>query len=640
MKNIWFSVLFVISYGVALAQLPEDLDMYKKKHPNSFVVNMKNVEEVTIDIISNDSLSITVKHYEERMYTNKVASLYTGESSVTYSSFNSIGNIDASTVKMVNGKVQKTKVKKFYTKDVLDNNIFYDHQKEISFTYPFVEEGAKSILEYDEVVKDPHFLGNFYFSSHAPSEYSELIVRYSPAVEIDCRLFNVDSLNVQHTNHREKKYTVEKWLMKEGKEYKQESSSPDPRYYLPHAIYFIKNYSYKGITTQVYSDERQLYKWYYTMLENIKPASQEGLNKIVDSLIKDKSTELEKVKSIYYWVQDHIKYIAFEDGMRGFIPESAALVCSNRYGDCKGMANLLVEMMKVANIKSYHAWIGSRSIPYRYKDVPTVYVDNHMIAVYMTADKTYYLDATSKQLSIEYPSAFIQGKEALIGIDKEHFLIQEVPVVEALRNYVIDTAYISIDGLLIKGNGVVHMNGYLKFDLMDHLQNSSREEVEENLALFLRKGNNKFNLKTFNLTNVYDREEDLIITYEFEIKDYVKVNQELYYVNMNLISFNDFKIEKDRERDYFNERTLNYEYVTVLDLNNQYALKYVPENMMFEGDTYLSKSAYAANKDKITLVQHHKRDHLMLSKSDFPTWNKMINAFKKLSNESISLVKK
>src|SRR5690606_29442469 len=97
-------------------------------------------------------------------------------------------------------------------------------------------------------------------------------------------------------------------------------------------------------------------------------------------LTESAKTSEEKIKSIYYWVQDNIKYIAFEDGISGFRPDAAQNVLVNRYGDCKGMANLTKEMLKVAGFDARLAWIGTNRIPYTY-ELPSLAVDNHMICV-------------------------------------------------------------------------------------------------------------------------------------------------------------------------------------------------------------------------------------------------------------------
>ena len=640
MKN-WIAFALCCNVYNVFAQSASELESYREKYPNSYVVILKQIEEVTIDVVNKDSLAISIHHYEEKIYTNKLTSSFSGQSSVRYSSFNSIKDVDAYVVNTSADKIKKTKVKSFFTKDVLDDAIFYDYQKEISFVYPSLQEGSKTFLEYNESVKDPHFLGNFYFANYSPVIISELVVKYNPAVEIGFKLFNTDSVKLYNSFSTDKKYNVQKWTFKEGKEYKSQQDGPDPRYYLPHIIYYIKKYNYKGASTQVYSNVDQLYKWYYSMLSKMKASDSNVLKPIVDSLVVDKNNEQDKVKAIYYWVQDNIKYIAFEDGMNGFMPESGSSVCANRYGDCKGMSNLLVEMLRLANIKAYHTWVGSRDIPYKYHDVPTIYVDNHMIVAYPVGDKTYFLDATSKQLSWEYPSAFIQGKEALIGIDKEHYLLKEIMIVDAKNNYNIDSSSVSIQGSSLMGKGVLHIDGYLKYSVMNHLQNSSGDDTRKYLEWFLQKGNNKFSLKKYEVTNLYNRDKEMVFNYEYEIKDYVNADNSEYYLNMHLHKgLSDSKIEKDRENAYVNSFTVHNRNVVVFDLSSQYKVKYLPENTHFEDSGYVSNIVYIQKNNKVVLTQDYVRSHLMLEPSGFAKWNEMVKLLKKSYNESIILEKK
>ena len=92
------------------------------------------------------------------------------------------------------------------------------------------------------------------------------------------------------------------------------------------------------------------------------------------AVIKEKTLELtanaksdeEKIRNIYYWVQDNIRYIAFEDGIAGFKPDEANNVLTKRYGDCKGMANLTRQMLKAAGFDARLTWIGTNHISYDY----------------------------------------------------------------------------------------------------------------------------------------------------------------------------------------------------------------------------------------------------------------------------------
>ncbi|MDB6057604.1 MAG: transglutaminase protein, partial [Verrucomicrobiales bacterium] len=65
-----------------------------------------------------------------------------------------------------------------------------------------------------------------------------------------------------------------------------------------------------------------VYAWnnrLYLMAGNDKEKLKSTLAKITAA----KTTDIEKIKAIYYWVQDNIRYIAYEDGYSGYIPAPA-----------------------------------------------------------------------------------------------------------------------------------------------------------------------------------------------------------------------------------------------------------------------------------------------------------------------------
>ena len=150
-----------------------------------------------------------------------------------------------------------------------------------------------------------------------------------------------------------------------------------------------------------------------------------------------------QAKALYNWVRNSIKYIAVEDGLGGFIPDNPSAVARKRFGDCKGMSCLLATMMRHAGLDAHECWIGTRDIPYTYTENYTPFVDNHMITAYKHNNTWYFLDATDEFIPFGYPSAFIQGKEALIGIDKENYVLETVPVMSppASKTTIIDRPF-------------------------------------------------------------------------------------------------------------------------------------------------------------------------------------------------------
>src|SRR6202012_5439792 len=136
--------------------------------------------------------------------------------------------------------------------------------------------------------------------------------------------------------------------------------------------------------------------WFYSMVKDVNTSISPEVKKVVDSITAGAKSNIEKVKRIFYWVQDHITYVAYEDSLGGFVPREATLVCSRRFGDCKDMASTLVEMIRAAGLEAHQTWIGTRDIPYSFEDVPSPTSTNHMICTYIENGNYHFLDATGR----------------------------------------------------------------------------------------------------------------------------------------------------------------------------------------------------------------------------------------------------
>ncbi|MBO9684522.1 MAG: hypothetical protein J7502_17955, partial [Flavisolibacter sp.] len=69
--------------------------------------------------------------------------------------------------------------------------------------------------------------------------------------------------------------------------------------------------------TVLFENVKDLYNWYHFVTTDIGNKPDELKSK-VDELVFNKKTDIEKIESIFYWVQDNVRYIAFENGIMGF----------------------------------------------------------------------------------------------------------------------------------------------------------------------------------------------------------------------------------------------------------------------------------------------------------------------------------
>jgi len=596
------TIIGVLLPFILLAQNSPIFEKYKEKHPNDHSVKL--LEERTVDIyLKNGELFVTQEETEENLYLDEAAT-YRSKKSINYSTFFEVESIEAASMVYEKGKYNEIKVKDFVTKDEMDQS-FYDDSKSINFIYPNLQPGSKSKLYYKEKIKNPRFLGAFYFADFQPVVKSKFSIRVDKDVSLKFKEFNTENTNISFTETQKRGKKIYTWEAKDIKKYESDTGAPDYRNTLPHIIPIITEYQSNGQKKQLLGEVSDLYAWYYSLVKGInKDDANQELKKQVALLTKDKKTDLEKVKAIYYWVQENIKYIAFEYALGGFIPRQANDVYNKKYGDCKDNSSILQEMLEIADLKGNLTWIGTRSIPYKYDEVPTPAVDNHMILTYTEGEEVYYLDATGRYIPINLPTSFIQGKEALIAVDEKEFKIKTVPVIPSDKNMMVDSTYIKLKDQKLIGTGNFSVSGYPKIDFFHAFENIKKDEKLKDLfTRELRKGNNKFLIENFQETNKYNYEKDYILSYTFNIQDYINQLDNEMYINLNLNKeLSKLKLKEDRKtaREYrYKSKVRN---INVLEIPVNKEVTYIPENFSVSNN-YFSCSITYTKKDKTIIYE-------------------------------------
>ena len=100
---------------------------------------------------------------------------------------------------------------------------------------------------------------------------------------------------------------------------------------------------------------------------------------IVDELIAGKTTAAEKEAAILDYLDREVRYTGIEFGEAALVPHDPAETLSQKYGDCKDKATLLVTMLRAAGVPAYVALlnVGSRmDVP---EDLPGMGVFDHAI---------------------------------------------------------------------------------------------------------------------------------------------------------------------------------------------------------------------------------------------------------------------
>ena len=623
--------------GITTIAQSYDYKQLKSRYPDESRILL--LEEKLVNIrVENDEIKISQEIIEEDMLLGDNAR-YATEESVEYSTFFNLTEIKASSFSLENQKYKEYTVEDFVTKDEISDS-FYDDTRSVNFLYSNLGPGAKRKLQYKMDILNPRFLTALYFGDITPILKSKTTFVVDKSVKLRFQKFNLDGVDVRFSESEKRGKKIYTWEVENQKSFELEAGAPNFKTVLPHIIPIITSVEKKGEETPLLADVEDLYNWYYSLVENInKDDVDTQLQEIVQELIKGKTSNVEKVRAIYYWVQENIKYIDFEYALGGFIPREANNVFKKKYGDCKDNSSILAEMLEVAGLEGQLTWIGTRSIPYSYREVPTPAVDNHMILSYEEGEQTYYLDATGRYIPLEMPTSFIQGKEALVSNGKGKFEIKTIPVIPATKNSLDDQITIVIDGKTLKGNGSATFIGYQKIRLFNFLESENKEDrINEFYRSRLEKGNNKFIINSFEEENKFAYDDPFIVTYDFEIGNYCNSYEDELYINLNLDKSTLSRIIKE---DRVNAIELNYRYQsklkTILQIPEGKKVDYLPESIEIEEPFIKARITYTVEGDTIIYEHDIISNVLIIEQKDHSAFNKVIKKLEKAYKEVVVL---
>lgn len=384
-----------------------------------------------------------------------------------------------------------------------------------------------------------------------------------------------------------------------------------------------------------------LHNFYSGLLDQTPRGDRSNVQSVVDSITAGLSSDDDKVKNIFNWVQSNIKYVAFEAGLDGFVPRDPAKVCANRFGDCKDMATLTTEMLQMAHINAHVAWVGTRDIRYSYTELPTPACDNHMICVVQKPDSSYlFLDATASYIDYTIPTSFIQEKEALVHLSSDSYKLVKIPAPASEKNYIKENMHLTVEDGLLVGRSFSLYDGYIKMHFKNIFQNVPAADRLKLLEDIYETGNNTFVLDSIREVPTDDNLQPMQVSYGFRIKNYVRQSGNKMYINLTLDKdFSTEKLEPTRVLPYEIPYKHHFERTVSLEIPEGYTVEYLPSDASYENDNYFFTISYTSTGKEITMHSNVGVKALYIMPEEFATWNDMITQLTGKYMENIILKK-
>lgn len=518
------------------------------------------------------------------------------------------------------------------------NDIFHSDVRMKYSNHSLSQKEETTTINTTKTYKDIKYLAKVYLTSPYSSLSRKIRFTIPSSFEIDLIPVNFEGYAVQIKDTKVGDNRIVEYTAQNLEKYSDSPNLPGHSYIYPHVLILPKTYTDNEEKKTFFNSVDALYAWYYQLILEVDNQPKK-LQEMVDKLTSMASSEEEKIKNIFYWVQDNIRYIAFEDGIAGYQPQNCQTVFFNRYGDCKGMANLTKEMLNLAGLDARLVWLGTKSVATDYS-TPCLASDNHMICAVKQGDNFLFLDGTEKYIELGNYAERIQNQEVLIE-DGDKYIRSRIPVQDHKKNARLFQLELTLnEEKELIGNVKMQQKGESMALIMYLYAQTATDKKEQALNRYLAYYDKFTNIKDIEVPSMDRTLKELVFKGNITIKNKVSSFDEETYIYLDPYQlFANYKLDKERKFALWLDRKHYDEVHISFEIPEGYSLSSTPENIHIQNDDFQFDISYTLNNNTIDYKVNIQIPKAEISTKNLDAWNKAIKVLKTTYEEPIVLIK-
>jgi hypothetical protein len=269
-------------------------------------------------------------------------------------------------------------------------------------------------------------------------------------------------------------------------------------------------------------------RW-YDGLAAPQTESNEDIEQLSRKLTAGTTSDSEKLRNIYEWVRDNVRYIAVEIGIGGYQPYPAKEILNNQYGDCKDMTTLLCALAEASNIQVDEVLISTRPNGMPDTLLPSPFQFNHAIAYCPSVGEDgIWMDATQKGTPFGKIPWYNQGLPVLLVGREGVGALRITPQYPADSNRVETRWNINLneDGSA-DINGVTNYSGAMAEEIREEFFYFSRDVQRQWLEIFLARRCAGVELDSFHISGLKPVSDPMTINYRFHASGFARARRDL-----------------------------------------------------------------------------------------------------------------
>ena len=318
---------------------------------------------------------------------------------IPYTEGNEVSDIAGRTVRP-DGSVVPLEPRNVFDVSLYPSFIFFSDQRARIFTMPAVENGSVVEYSYTLTIRTRTLWHGWAFQSDVPVVSSRFTLVRPAEWEIAHRVYGA-TLTPREIRGPQGFKTVTEWTMEDVPPTAAEIAMPSAR---ERTI----RLSLAPLGFRSWNDVASWYNGLAAPRMRTNAASRSRLSSIIAGAASDTA----KLRKIYEWVRDNVRYVAVEIGIGGFQPHDANEVCANLYGDCKDMAGLLCALAREAGVQVDPVLVSTWQNGPPDTTLPSPLHFNHVIAY--APSSGIWMDPTDKGAPFGQVPWYDQGLPVLV----------------------------------------------------------------------------------------------------------------------------------------------------------------------------------------------------------------------------------
>lgn len=505
----------------------------------------------------------------------------------------------------------------------------YSNARAYIISFPEITEGAS--IEYKLKIYRNQLINKKDFMISYPVQASEPIIAANFYIDLPSdKTLYIKTLNNQYNNfganlqpqiQKENNRLIYSWQFRDIPQIMPESHMPPNVEVNP------------TLLISTFSNWQDIYTWWWDLAKDkIKPDA--AIKDKVSQLTKDLNSSQDKIRAIYNFCAQKIRYVAVEYGQAGYEPHFVSDIFKNKYGDCKDQAILLITMLKEAGFKAYPVLIPTKGYYNLNPDFPVVFF-NHCIAAVLIEDKVVFLDPTVETCAFGDLPADDQDRRVLV-FKEDGYEIKNTPLFLAEHNLIKQSLNMKINNdETIAAQKSVFTYGIYEQAQRSWLLYTPPELIEETIKERLQEVSIGAKLDSYNIKNLETLNLPVVLSYAFKGPEYLVVAGS-FRIMPQLATIDTSLVAKDKRKYPIDFGILDMrETIFEIEFPSNFAIKYIPQSLTQDSPWLKFSVEYSRKDNKLYFRQKIELKKTYVSQVEYPDFKNFFEGLAKKIKQRI-----